>query len=246
MRRFVIKETCVVGRVRVPLLAAGKLLKQGWQLVRKEQPETPSTGEEAPARTRGFQAQLADCARRGACYHRGAPEFAPESPQSDLDGRDGSAGGQRGHALTGWWRQDALRRDRPPGPQAVAAIYKARTTLFRTVAGWWLQVENSADYINEANPFTMATKVPKAWSAWTPLRRVSFQRAAWHPSRASWYLESTRSHDRCQHQADGPSRRTRRTPRRTSRRTRRTPKRTSRRTCRTPRRASRRTWAGWP
>ena len=47
MRRFVIKETCVVGRVRVPLLAACKLLKQGWQLVRKEQPETPSTGEEA-------------------------------------------------------------------------------------------------------------------------------------------------------------------------------------------------------
>ncbi|CAE7840199.1 unnamed protein product [Symbiodinium sp. CCMP2592] len=43
---FIIKETCVVGRVRVPLLAAGKLLKQGWQLVSEEDPG--STGGAGP------------------------------------------------------------------------------------------------------------------------------------------------------------------------------------------------------
>ena len=30
---FVIREACVVGNVRVPLLAVGKLLRRGWQLV---------------------------------------------------------------------------------------------------------------------------------------------------------------------------------------------------------------------
>ena len=50
-----------------------------------------------------------------------------------------------------------------PRPTSSSALVRrdARTTLFRTNAGWWLQVENSADHINEANPFTLATNAPK-------------------------------------------------------------------------------------
>ena len=40
-------------------------------------------------------------------------------------------------------------------------FFKARTTLFQSVSGQWLQVENSADYINEPNPFTLASSQPK-------------------------------------------------------------------------------------
>ena len=40
-------------------------------------------------------------------------------------------------------------------------FFKARTTLFQSVSGQWLQVENSADYVNEPNPFTLASSHPK-------------------------------------------------------------------------------------
>ncbi|CAE7508211.1 unnamed protein product, partial [Symbiodinium sp. KB8] len=40
-------------------------------------------------------------------------------------------------------------------------LFKARTTLFQSTSGQWLQVENSADYVNEPNPFTLANSHPK-------------------------------------------------------------------------------------
>ncbi|CAE7035083.1 unnamed protein product [Symbiodinium sp. CCMP2592] len=48
-----------------------------------------------------------------------------------------------------------------PRPWYDATLYKARTTLYRTSGGFWLQVENSANYLCEKNPFTMVTKTRK-------------------------------------------------------------------------------------
>ena len=42
-----------------------------------------------------------------------------------------------------------------------ANFFKAGTMRFQSVSGQWLQVENSADYVNEPNPFTLASRQPK-------------------------------------------------------------------------------------
>ncbi|CAE7796060.1 unnamed protein product [Symbiodinium sp. CCMP2592] len=168
---FIIKETCVVGRVRVPLLAAGKLLKQGWQLVSEEDPRLYRRSRVILRSPAGLRAPVAF--KHNSLVVQGEVRAITEIPRSlppkvpkvTISAEMEALVGNEGMRVLGngikMHYQAAATDLLDPRPWYDATLHKARTTLYRTSAGFWLQVENSADYLCEKNPFTLVTKTPK-------------------------------------------------------------------------------------
>ncbi|CAE7214402.1 unnamed protein product, partial [Symbiodinium microadriaticum] len=134
---YCIREVCVVGRVKVPLLAVGKLFRKGWSLVHKDAGLSLEVPRTLPPRV---------------------PKVTLTEEMQGFVGKEGMhvlADGTKFHYTA---RASHLLDARPwYDPN----FFKARTTLFQSVSGQWLQVENSADYVNEPNPFTLASSHPK-------------------------------------------------------------------------------------
>ena len=76
-----IREVCVVGRVKMPLLAVGKLFRNGWRLVHKD--AGLSLEEPYPPHPREVQEQLLGRGRGDSGDHRGAADVAAAGAQGD-------------------------------------------------------------------------------------------------------------------------------------------------------------------
>eukprot|EP00439_Symbiodinium_sp_Y106_P050192 s4190_g6.t1 len=164
-KAFCIKEVCVVGRVKMPLLAVGKLFRHGWSLVHTEQGlslEEPRGRHHTPVIFKRNSLAVVGSIRAITEMPRTLPPRVPRVTLTEemqrLVGKEGM------HVLADGTKFHCTRRAShllDARPWYDINFFKARTTLFQSVSGQWLQVENSADYINEPNPFTLASSQPK-------------------------------------------------------------------------------------
>ncbi|CAE7930835.1 unnamed protein product, partial [Symbiodinium necroappetens] len=149
---YCIREVCVVGRVKVPLLAVGKLFRKGWSLVHKGAGlslEEPYGLHHTPVKFKNNSLAVAGEIRAITEVPRTLPPRVPRVTLTEemqgLVGKEGMhvlADGTKFHYTA---RASHLLDARPwYDPN----FFKARTTLFQSVSGQWLQVENSADYVN--------------------------------------------------------------------------------------------------
>ena len=162
---YCIREVCVVGRVKVPLLAVGKLFRKGWSLVHKDAGlslEEPYGLHHTSVKFKNNSLAVAGEIRAITEVPRTLPPRVPKVTLTDemqgLVGKEGMHVLADGTKLHYTARASHLLDARPwYDPN----FFKARTTLFQSNSGQWLQVENSADYVNEPNPFTLASSHPK-------------------------------------------------------------------------------------
>ena len=166
---FVIREACVVGNVRVPLLAVGKLLRRGWQLVQGKD-EGLSLQEPFGRQTEvGFRnhslmvsGSVRALTERPQTLPKRVPEvFLPAEIREKL-------GTQGMHDLImgpNWKLHVSFGSTHLLDPRdwVDPAVYPARMTIVKKDGGdnVWLQVENSADYFHEAAPFAMVSSSPR-------------------------------------------------------------------------------------
>ena len=167
-KRFAVREQCVVGNVQVPLLAVGKLLRRGWQII--------NDGELKLQEPFGRAAKVAfrhnSLALRGHIravtlstpspaavpaltdHPRTLPAAPPVIPLPDylkeIVGREGMH--ELPHGIKGHYAPEAFKL--MDGRMWYDAdVFSARTTLVKKANGSWIQIENSSDYAYEASPF---------------------------------------------------------------------------------------------
>ena len=166
-KRYLIRENCVVGPVRCPLLAVGKLLRRGWQLkhdggagARKLHLEEPF-GRKTEVSYRNHSLVISGHIRALTEIPRSLPDRVPkvDLPAEILE-KVGVAGM---HSLGCGWKMHyspaaTLLMD---GREWYDADYWCcRTTLLQSEGGKWLQIENSSGYSYEANPFGRVSHLP--------------------------------------------------------------------------------------
>ncbi|CAE7908149.1 unnamed protein product, partial [Symbiodinium necroappetens] len=166
-KRYLIRENCVVGPVRCPLLAVGKLLRRGWQLKhdggagsRKLHLEEPF-GRKTEVNYRNHSLVISGHIRALTEIPRSLPDSVPkiDLPAEILE-KVGVAGM---HSLGCGWKMHyspaaTLLMD---GREWYDADYWCcRTTFLQSEGGKWLQIENSSDYRYEANPFGRVSHLP--------------------------------------------------------------------------------------
>ncbi|CAE7202129.1 unnamed protein product, partial [Symbiodinium necroappetens] len=166
-QRYLIRESCVVGPVRCPLLAVGKLLRKGWQLKTGASPgdlllEEPF-GRRTPVGYRNHSLVVRGHVRALTEIPRSLPARVPaiELPEDVL-----SKVGQEGmHSLANGWKMhfSSAATTLLDGRDWYDADYWCcRTTFLQTDRNRWLQVENSSDYSYEDNPYGMVSREPVA------------------------------------------------------------------------------------
>lgn len=181
-QQYLIRERCVVGPVRCPLLAVGKLLRKGWQITSGGGPgqlhlEEPF-GRKTQIGYRNHSLMVRGHIRALTEIPRTLPPRVPavELPENmqELIGTEGM------HTLDNGWRMHYS----PAATQLLDGrewfdgdYWCCRTTFLQTSNGRWLQVENSADYTYEANPYGTVSINPVArvtLFSMTPFTSVSF------------------------------------------------------------------------
>ncbi|CAE7941317.1 unnamed protein product, partial [Symbiodinium necroappetens] len=167
-KRFAVREQCVVGNVQVPLLAVGKLLRRGWQIINDGELKLQEPfGRAAKVAFRHNSLALrghiravtlstpSPAAVRALTDHpRTLPAAPPVIPLPDylkeIVGREGMH--ELPHGIKGHYAPDAFKL--MDGRMWYDAdVFSARTTLVKKANGSWIQIENSSDYAYEASPF---------------------------------------------------------------------------------------------
>ncbi|CAE7264821.1 unnamed protein product, partial [Symbiodinium sp. CCMP2456] len=167
--RYLLREKCVVGPVRSPLLAVGKLLRRGWQLRHGSDDGQKQLHLEEP-----FGRKTAVGYRNHSLVVKGhiralteiPRSLPPRVPKIDLPAEILEKVGQEGmHELPNGWKMhfsEAATLFLDGRDWYDADYWCCRTTFLQSEGGRWLQVENSADYSYEANPFGRVSHVPVA------------------------------------------------------------------------------------
>ena len=166
-QRYLIRESCVVGPVRCPLLAVGKLLRKGWQLKAGASPgdlllEEPF-GRRTPVGYHNHSLVVRGQVRALTEIPRSLPARVPaiDLPKEVLS----KVGDPGMHSLGCGWKLHYS-----PGATTLldgrewfdADYWSCRTTFLQTDGGKWLQVENSSDYSYEDSPYGMVSREPVA------------------------------------------------------------------------------------
>ena len=159
-KRFAVREQCVVGNVQVPLLAVGKLLRRGWQIINDGELKLQEPfGRAAKVAFRHNSLALrghiravtlstpSPAAVRALTDNpRTLPAAPPVVPLPDylkeIVGREGMH--ELPHGIKGHYAPEAFKL--MDGRMWYDAdVFSARTTLVKKANGSWIQIENSAD-----------------------------------------------------------------------------------------------------
>ena len=166
-QHFLIREACVVGNVKVPLLAVGKLFRKGWQLVREEGNGLSLVepfGRSAAVGFKNHSLMINGSVRALTEVPRTLPARVPQVflPQEILE--KSNVQGMHKLKFGPEWMLHVSRASTclfDPRDWLDPAVWPCRMTFLQKDNGDWLQVENSADYINEANPFAVVSATPR-------------------------------------------------------------------------------------
>ncbi|CAE7914103.1 unnamed protein product, partial [Symbiodinium necroappetens] len=137
-KRFAVREQCVVGNVQVPLLAVGKLLRRGWQIINDGELKLQELKLQEPF---GRAAKVAF--RHNSLALRG-------HIRAEIVGREGMH--ELPHGIKGHYAPNAFKL-MDGRVWYDADVFSDRTTLVKKTNGSWIQIENSSDYAYEASPF---------------------------------------------------------------------------------------------
>ncbi|CAE7612443.1 unnamed protein product [Symbiodinium microadriaticum] len=141
-KHFAVPEQCVVGNVQVPLLAVGKLLRRGWQII--------NDGELKPQEPFGRAAKVAF--RHNSLALRGHIRAVTLSTPSLAAVRVLTDHPRGPHGIKGHYAPNAFKL-MDGRAWYDADVFSARTTLVKKTNGSWIQIENSSDYAYEARTF---------------------------------------------------------------------------------------------
>ncbi|CAE7315730.1 unnamed protein product [Symbiodinium natans] len=171
-QEFAVREQCVVGNVKQPLLAVGKLLRKGWQLVHHGGTLTLQEpfGRGAPVGFKHNSLVAAGHIRSVQVVNaltevpKSMPPTTPklEKFPEEIQKLVGKMGM---HSLPerGWKVHFESKATHLLDPRTWydPDLYRARTTWMQTLKGLWIQVENSEDYSSEFRPYARICDEPR-------------------------------------------------------------------------------------
>ena len=171
-QEFAVREQCVVGNVKQPLLAVGKLLRRGWQLVHHGGTLTLQEpfGRGAPVGFKHNSLVAAGHIRSVQVVNaltevpKSMPPTTPklEKFPEEIQKLVGKMGM---HSLPerGWKVHFESKATHLLDPRTWydPDLYRARTTWMQTLKGLWIQVENSEDYSSEFRPYARICDEPR-------------------------------------------------------------------------------------